>query len=382
MKILISLTYYLPYTSGLTLYVRNLSEALIKKDYTATILTTQHEKYLSQEEKTGGVFVKRVPYLFKISKGFFMPSYLKTVISFIRKNDLVIVNLPQPEGLLTALVAKIFKKPLYVIYHAEVILPGGIINLLVEKILLIVSLIILALSDIIIVNNSDFVSASKILHFFKKKLFFMYPPVNFLPSTKKSKIWLNRKIQRKPVFYIGFMGRIASEKGIEYLIDSIPYLKKGLQKEFVIIIAGPEVAVGEEKYRKKIINLIKKNNEYVKNIGYLSEEEKKLFYSSLDVFVFPSINSTESFGMVQVEAMMSGIPVVAFDIPGIRVPILMTKMGKLVQFKKGGNLAKTIIKVINEKNNYSSSIKKYAREKFSYEQYISEFDTLISLTKK
>ena len=45
------------------------------------------------------------------------------------------------------------------------------------------------------------------------------------------------------------------------------------------------------------------------------------FYTCIDVLVVPSINSTEAFGLVQVEAMMMGVPVVASDLPGVRVPV-------------------------------------------------------------
>ena len=54
------------------------------------------------------------------------------------------------------------------------------------------------------------------------------------------------------------------------------------------------------------------------------------FFGAIDVLVVSSINSTESFGLVQVEAMLCGTPVVATALPGVRQPVMMTGMGKVV----------------------------------------------------
>ena len=48
------------------------------------------------------------------------------------------------------------------------------------------------------------------------------------------------------------------------------------------------------------------------------------FYKSIDLLVLPSINQTEAFGMVQAEAI-AGTPVIAGNLPGVRIPIKLTK---------------------------------------------------------
>ena len=53
------------------------------------------------------------------------------------------------------------------------------------------------------------------------------------------------------------------------------------------------------------------------------------FYAACDVLVVPSLNSTESFGLVQVEAMLCGTPSIASNLPGVRQPPLMTGMGEV-----------------------------------------------------
>jgi glycosyltransferase involved in cell wall biosynthesis len=78
----------------------------------------------------------------------------------------------------------------------------------------------------------------------------------------------------------------------------------------------------------------------------LAEEELAAFYSLCEVTALPSLNSTESFGMVQVESMLCGTPVVASDIPGVREPTGRTGMGMVVPPGDSGALAEALIRVL------------------------------------
>jgi glycosyltransferase involved in cell wall biosynthesis len=88
------------------------------------------------------------------------------------------------------------------------------------------------------------------------------------------------------------------------------------------------------------------------------------YYSMLDVFVLPSINNTEAFGMVQVEAMYCETPVIATDLPGVRVPIQETGMGEIIQPQNISTLAGAILKVLQNK-------KKYVKEKSTIQKIFS-----------
>jgi glycosyltransferase involved in cell wall biosynthesis len=70
------------------------------------------------------------------------------------------------------------------------------------------------------------------------------------------------------------------------------------------------------------------NDPRVRFTGLLRGEAVRDFYASIDVFALPSIS--ESFGIVQVEAMMAGIPPVSTDLPGSRYPVAATGFGRLV----------------------------------------------------
>jgi glycosyltransferase involved in cell wall biosynthesis len=76
------------------------------------------------------------------------------------------------------------------------------------------------------------------------------------------------------------------------------------------------------------------------------------FLAAVDCLVVPSVNSTESFGLVQVEAMLCGTPVVASDLPGVRQPVLRTGMGELVPPADAGALTEALVRVLAEPGRY------------------------------
>lgn len=380
MRILVTLSYYTPYISGLTVYAKNLAEAIANKGYKVTLLTTQHDKRLPTFDEINGVFVQRVPYLFRLSKGFFMPMYLLYVLDNMVKTDTVIINSPQFEGFLVAILAKIFCKKIITVYHCEVRLPRSIVNTVVEYLLNINNFLTLLFSDRIVTSSRDFAMHSKLLPPFSHKTQYIYPPV-VKPSVKKNAVKkLTDYIPHKKKFIIGFIGRIAADKGLEYLLLSIPLLQRKLRDDFLILLAGPRHPVGEESYGKKIDTLIRKYRRHVCHIGLLREEEKGAFYSLLDVFVLPSINSTEAFGMVQIEAMFCGVPVIASNLPGVRVPIKKSGMGELAKPKDAKVLSSKIINVLLHRKNYKINQNKIA-EYFSFKRTIDQYGEVLNFNK-
>jgi glycosyltransferase involved in cell wall biosynthesis len=99
------------------------------------------------------------------------------------------------------------------------------------------------------------------------------------------------------------------------------------------------------------------------------------FYPNLDVVVVPSLNSTESFGLVQVEAMLCGTPSIASNLPGVRQPVGQTGMGEVVPIGDSEALAEAIIRVVSSPEAYVRPRDEIA-ERWSTEKTAQQYEAL------
>ena len=110
--------------------------------------------------------------------------------------------------------------------------------------------------------------------------------------------------------------------------------------------------IGEETYWERLALGIAALGDHWEFLGALRPEELPPFYGALDCLLVTSVNSTESFGLVQVEAMLCGTPVVASDLPGVRQPVHRTGMGEVVPVGDLMALAEGITKVLADRARY------------------------------
>jgi glycosyltransferase involved in cell wall biosynthesis len=96
-------------------------------------------------------------------------------------------------------------------------------------------------------------------------------------------------------------------------------------------------------------------------LGNLDPLEMAAYYPNLDVLTVPSLNSTEAFGLVQIEAMMNGVPCVPSALPGVRQPVLMHGMGRVAKIGDPEDLAACLLEVLDAPEKYrgdTAAIKK------------------------
>ncbi|MEO0091426.1 MAG: glycosyltransferase family 4 protein [candidate division WOR-3 bacterium] len=136
-----------------------------------------------------------------------------------------------------------------------------------------------------------------------------------------------------------FLGRFEPRKGLKYLLQALPIIKKEIPDVLLIIVGAGVLGYAYQEY---IAKEVKENIHFA---GLIPEEEKPHYYASCDVFCAPSIGY-ESFGIVLLEAMACGKPVVASDIPGYRTIINDGQEGFLTQPKCPEAIADRIIKIL------------------------------------
>jgi glycosyltransferase involved in cell wall biosynthesis len=355
MKILFFSSYFYPYTSGLTTYPLKILTYLAKKNDT-TVLTFPYNNKVSSQVIHNQLAINRMPYLFKISKGFISPQSLIYFYKYGRKTDLIILNQPNFEGLFLAVFGKLFNKKIISIFHCQVFLTDNFFNRIINFFLNLSMKLQLTFSNKIVAYTEDYFDSLGDLKQFRKKTVFTLPPIDRIKSDTRL---LKRLLEiKKNNIWIGYAGRIASEKGLEYLIEAVRSIVIPVKAGIQVVFAGPygKDVVGEKKYYQKIKNLLQQYKIKYHFFGNLSNGNLSAFYKTINLLVLPSTNQTEAFGMVQAEAMLLGTPVIASNLPGVRMPIKLTKMGIIVQSKNSQQLSKAIINVLKNKNKFSNEI--------------------------
>lgn len=163
-----------------------------------------------------------------------------------------------------------------------------------------------------------------------------------------------------------FVGRLAEKKGVKYLIEAMEQIDAAL----VIVGDGPL----KEELEKQASGIADK----VIFLGAKTHDELKTIYASADIFVAPSITAKdgdqEGFGLVMLEAMASGLPVVASNSGGISQLIQDKVNGLLCEEKNSLQMTDYINNLLNDDILYQSLID-------NGKKWVAEYDYTVKAKK-
>ena len=176
----------------------------------------------------------------------------------------------------------------------------------------------------------------------------------------------NRYPGKKIVFSLG---RLVAYKGYHFLVAAARYLSD----DYVVLIGGTGHLKDQLQQEIETDGL----QEKVRLLGHLSDEELPAYYGACDVFCLSSIQKTEAFGIVQIEAMSCGKPVVATNIPQSGVSWVNAHgiSGLNVAPGNAEALAQAICQVMKDKqtyHHYAAGAAKRYRELFTKKQMIKQ----------
>jgi glycosyltransferase involved in cell wall biosynthesis len=351
MKILEVLTYYRPHVSGLTIYVERLSRSLARQGHEVTVLTSQYDRGLARRESVAGVNIVRVPVAFRVSKGVIMPTFGPLAWKMARGADVIHLHLPQFDAPGVALRGRLFGKPVVLTYHCDLELPPGLFNRVVNQVVNGMNRLAGYLADAVVTYTRDYAENSPFLaRYIGDKLHVIPPPVELAPCSAEAAQHFRHKHKLNGCLTIGISARVAAEKGIEVLLNALPTVLAA-HPNTQVLHANPNT-LGEEAYAAHLQPLIERFRGHYRQLGALHGEELSAFYRNLDCLVVSSLNSTESFGLVQVEAMLHGVPVVASNLPGVRQPVTMTGMGEVTPIGDATALGEAITRILADKASF------------------------------
>lgn len=228
------------------------------------------------------------------------PTMISTLWRICRKYDVIHVHHPDPMACM-ALFFSGYRGKVVLHWHSDIVRQKYLMGLyrpfqnwLIRR------------ADLIVGTTPVYVEQSDDLKRAQHKI--TYLPIGteeIVPDIEGAHQLRERYSNHKIVFSLG---RLVPYKGYHNLIEAAQYLSD----DYVVVIGGTgplreslEQLIKERKLEKK-----------VKLLGFVKDEEVAAYFTACDIFVLPSVQKTEAFGIVQIEAMSCGKPVVATKIPG------------------------------------------------------------------
>lgn len=344
MKIVMLSPYFFPHTGGTEKYVRDLSTALIQEGHEVTVITNNLPKSknaAAHETLPEGIKVIRLDAVDMFS---YLPVSTQFNLRMLQGFDIVHAHVPA-FSFLRSVAGKI-KQPLVVTYHCDVTVSEKYFGVPVPQWLVpafeessnMYARMLLPKADAIYNTTETYAETSPVM----KNIPHRVIPIGiFSDKIDETQKKINMTPDKKNPRQLLFLGRLAGNKGCDYLIKAMP---KVLAKfpDTKLIICGD----GEEKAH--ILDMVTQFNigAAITFLGTATFEKLvELYYTSI-AYIFPSINRLEAFGIVQLEAMANYTAVVASDIPGPNAVMEVGKSGLLVPKQNPDALADAICQIL------------------------------------
>jgi len=313
----VALNYYTPYVSGVTAAARVIAEGLVRAGLRVQVVAGRHDPALPKQEVINGVDVLRTKVVARFGKGIISPGFVPAVARAARRSKLLMIHMPMLESGAICLAAG--RVPIVGVYQCDVTLPPGLVNRVQTWALDVSHRIAFRRSAAVVVSSDDYARHSRLWPSIE-------PREEVIPPPAVVRTLGQPTYRDGSGMHVGFLGRIVTEKGLEYLVEGFRALD---DPDARLLIAGDYAKVAGGSVIESVRQSIG-DDPRISVLGFVPDEALGDFYRSIDVFALPSVNPLEAYGLVQVEGMMVGVPALASDLPGVRQPVLRTGFGRIV----------------------------------------------------
>lgn len=199
---------------------------------------------------------------------------------------------------------------------------------------------VLDYADVIIATTKSYVEESKFLKGYKDKITLIPNGINIDEfnisySKEECRNKLGLSADKKIIL---FLGSLVPYKGPDILLKAFSIIKKEIPDVELVFAGRGEMQKELEKLAEKF-----SVKESIKFAGFIEEDLKPFYYKAADIFCLPSTNMGESFGIVNLEAMASGVPIISSNLGGIPDIVEDGKNGLLVKPGDSKSLADAMI---------------------------------------
>ena len=373
LKILIALLYYFPHRTGLTIHVQRVAEALAERGHEVTVLTARYHISLPRDEviHNGVRIVRLFTPPVAISRGMVMPAYPWAALGLMLQHDVVWVNVPMLETALLGALSRLTGRKIVATHHGDLILPEGGVNKVIVNTMFAFYKYMARQAARLVAYSQDYAEHSYYLQPFLDKVTVISPPIQMpLPDPQKVEQWRAAwSHDGGPV--IGFASRFVEEKRPDLLLRALEVVNQTYPNARIVFVGDYPVKY-EQEFWEKHQGLVEQYREQLVFQPLISDNQAMAdFYAACDVLALTS--DSECFALVQVEAMLCGTPVVMTDIPGGRVPVTKSGMGKLATAGDWRSIGEALVAVLQDKAQYQKSREAIA-QLFSFEETVDRYE--------
>jgi rhamnosyl/mannosyltransferase len=351
--------YYEPVVGGIETHLGLLARGL-KAAGVAVEVLVHNTSRRTTEETVEGISVTRVGALGRLMSTDFSPRMMRELS---RKYDVLHLHTPHPMGVLAYLGARTPRHALVVTHHSDIVRQARARRLLAPAFRA-----VMARASSVIATSERYVASSMELAPHRAKvrvipyginLDAFSPEASALPRAKELRARLGDRVALAA-------GRLIYYKGFEVLLDALKFVRCHL------------LLVGDGPLARPLLQRARANgvSERVTFLGAVPNQEMAGYYGAANIFVLPSIARSEAFGIVQIEALASGVPVIntALD-SGVPEVSLDGATGLTVPPGDPRQLAEAMNRILDDRalaKSFGASGRRRALERFTVERMVAE----------
>lgn len=362
--------FFHPHAGGVESHVRALAKEFARQGHEVTVLTSRYDPGLPAEEAFEGYRIVRARTLAVWNN---TPVDVGTRAALASLDaDVVHVHYPPPMTAYFAVRGLAGRRtPLCLTYHCDLYLPGALGALLTGAFQRIFLPSILRRVDRFVVHTQSYGITSAALR--GRSLAIIPSSVDlarFDPGGG-GRERVRDLLRLGDARVLAFTGRLVPHKGVDVILRALPRLPPDVV--LVVVGRGPTLPNLTSAARRLGVE------DRVRFCPNVSDADLPSYLRAADVFVFPSQNRLEGFGLAVAEAMAAGLPVVIADMPGVREVIEPGREGLLVEPLLPDDLAAKVGALLDDparRRSMGEAARKRAEERYGVASVADQLLTL------
>ncbi|WP_340101757.1 glycosyltransferase [Salinibaculum salinum] len=352
--------FYYPEVGGIENVVQNIAEGLSNSHITRVLAA--RPRGLGSSDRHNGVNVTKVSSLGVTMSVPLAPTFPVQLRVASRNTDIVHHHLPNPLSTVSQLIVGTDDAAVIATYHSDIVRQTTALKVyrpVLDRFLTCV--------DRILVTSEPLLNHSTILKQYKEKCDVVPLSVDLDTIDAENTQPLDVDTTGPVIL---FVGRLNYYKGVEYLVDAME------QIDATLLVAGDgnKRAELEQRARKQGVA------DRIHFLGYVPDAQLARTYRTADLFVLPSIEPSEAFGIVQLEAMARGLPVVNTSLPtGVPWVSQDGKTGLTVPPRDSDALAEAVNTLLEDdaqRRRYGEQARKRVEQRFTRDRMLTKIQKI------